>query len=203
MSTIKNKQNFILDLDQTIISGETREELASLRNSIGQKELNAKIKKYDYSDMEEYYKIFERPHLQEFLDYLFENFNVSVWTAASKDYALFIIQNIIIKNKSTERKLDWIFYSYHCTKSNEKYNEDKDLNMLWDVYKLPGYSKSNTVILDDNIYVYNTQPKNCIRIKQFKFKNKKSYTDTVLIDMIPMLDELKKSKNVRIIVGRQ
>ena len=38
-----------------------------------------------------HYKVFERPGLQEFLDYLFANFNVSVWTAASKSYALFII----------------------------------------------------------------------------------------------------------------
>ena len=38
------------------------------------------------------YIICERPHLSDFMDWLFKNFNVSVWTAASKDYALFIIK---------------------------------------------------------------------------------------------------------------
>ena len=30
--------------------------------------------------------IFERPYCQEFLDWLFQNFHVSIFTAASKDY---------------------------------------------------------------------------------------------------------------------
>jgi TFIIF-interacting CTD phosphatase-like protein len=81
----KKKLNFILDLDQTIISGEPVEEYSIEKNK-------KKASKFRFETMENYYIIFERPGLQQFLTFLFKNFNVSIWTAASKDYALFIIK---------------------------------------------------------------------------------------------------------------
>ena len=95
--------NIILDLDQTIISAEADEDYDFNKN-------NKKVKLFKYYDMDSYYIIFERPGLQPFLDFLFSNFNVSIWTAASKDYALFIINKIILQNKK-KRKIDWIFFS--------------------------------------------------------------------------------------------
>ena len=71
----------------------------------------------------------ERPHLQEFLDYLFENYNVSIWTAASKDYALYIINYVILKEP--ERKLNFVFFSHHCDIAKKlKKKSPKDLEML-------------------------------------------------------------------------
>jgi hypothetical protein len=66
-------------------------------------ELKAKMSKFKWEQMYDddnipLYKIFERPHLQKFLNWLFENFTVSVWTAASKTYALFIIEKFILAN---------------------------------------------------------------------------------------------------------
>jgi TFIIF-interacting CTD phosphatase-like protein len=107
----KTKLNIILDLDQTIISAESAEEYDKAKNK-------TKEKKFIFHNMDNYYTIFERPGLQIFLDYLFKNFNVSIWTAASKDYALFIIDNIILQNKK-ERQLDWVFFSYHCDLSRK------------------------------------------------------------------------------------
>jgi GDP-L-fucose synthase len=43
------------------------------------------------------YRIFERPSLQYFLDYLFLNYDVSIFTAADKEYASFIYENIMIE----------------------------------------------------------------------------------------------------------
>ena len=97
-----NKPFLFLDLDQTIISAEASEDFNFVKH-------HKKIKKFHYENMEGYYLIFSRPNLQEFLDYIFKNFNVSVWTAASKDYALFIIDKIILKDLP-ERKLDYIFF---------------------------------------------------------------------------------------------
>ena len=48
-------------------------------------------------DFDYYYVVFERPYLQSFLDYIFDKFNVYVWTAASKDYALYIIGLCVIR----------------------------------------------------------------------------------------------------------
>ena len=103
--------NILLDLDQTLIAALSPDELDEKKHS-------KKMQKFKYYNMDGEYTIFERPYLQEFLDYLFDkknNFNVSVWTAASKDYALFIIGNIILKKDKPERKLDFIFFSYHCS----------------------------------------------------------------------------------------
>mgnify|MGYP001011479894 CR=1 FL=1 len=66
MSRTKLKKNVILDLDQTIISGESYEEL----DRFSEGELSNKMKHFRHSHMKGYYRIFERPGLQDFLDYL-------------------------------------------------------------------------------------------------------------------------------------
>ena len=180
----RNVKNIILDLDQTLISGECTDDYDI-------SEYKKKMKKFEYGDMEGFYIIFERPGLQEFLDFLFENFNVSVWTAASKDYALFIIDNMLLKNKP-ERKLDYIFFSYHCDISEELKGGSKNLEMLSDVYNLPGYTKDNTVIIDDNSEVIDTQPDHVIVALPFYFLDENSENDDFLEKIAkPKLLELK------------
>jgi len=165
------RKKFILDLDETIISAEATEEYDF-------EKYKNKSSKFRYKPMEGYYIIFERPHLQEFLDFIFENFDVSVWTAATKDYALFIINKIILIKPN--RKLDYIFFSYHCNISKKLKKGTKDLSMLWDVYKINGYNEKNTFILDDYDEVYKTQNSNCIIAEQFKFVNENSEKDVFL-----------------------
>lgn len=169
------KLHFILDLDQTLISAEPTENYDFNKN-------RAKAKKFVFHDMDGYYIVFERPGLQNFLTYLFDNYTVSIWTAASKDYALFVIEKIILAGNSN-RKLDYIFFSYHCDVSEGVLGGTKNLNMLWDVYKLKDYDKNNTVILDDYDEVYKTQPKNCIIAKPFEFTQDESWNDKFLEEL--------------------
>jgi TFIIF-interacting CTD phosphatase-like protein len=180
----KNKPFLILDLDQTVISAEASEEL----------DLNKyqeKSKLFRSDNMDGFYHIYSRPHLQEFLDYAFKNFNVTIWTAASKDYALFIIEKIII-NKNPDRKLDFIFFSYHCDISKKMKKYSKELCTLWDINKLPGYSIKNTDIIDDyKGDVHKCQPNNCIIATPFEFTKEGSEHDTFLKDIIPQLDQMK------------
>lgn len=183
----RKKLNFILDLDETLISAEATEDY-------DQKKYDKKAKKFKFHTMEDYYIVFERPHLQEFLDFLFSNFNVSIWTAASKDYALFIIEQIILKNHP-ERKIDYIFFSYHCNASKKVKNGTKDLSILWDIYKIDGFNKNNTVIFDDYNEVYKTQTNNCIIAKPFKFLNDNSENDVFLKDLIPKIKQNIIDKN--------
>ena len=179
-----SKKNIILDLDQTLISAEASEELDF-------KKFKEKSAKFRSDDMDGYYMVYSRPYLQEFLDYAFKNFNVTIWTAASKDYALFIIEKIIINN-APERKLDFIFFSYHCDLSKKKKKYSKELCMLWDIHKLPGYSEKNTVIIDDyKADVHKCQPNNCIIAPPFEFPKEDSEHDTFLKDIIPELNKMK------------
>lgn len=180
-----NKPSILLDLDQTLISAEASDE-------INFSKYKHKKDKFRVDDMDGYYMVYSRPHLQEFLDYLFKNFNVTVWTAASKDYALFIVDKIILNNQP-ERKLDFIFFSYHCdlSKKNKKYS--KELCMLWDIHKIPGYSYKDTVILDDyKADVHKCQPNNCIIAHPFEFTKEGSENDKFLLDLIPELEKMKK-----------
>lgn len=182
----KQNRNILLDLDQTLISAEACDEFdfKKFKNKVGAFEKDDSV-----YDMDGYYKVFCRPHLQKFLDFLFKNFNVSIWTAASKDYALYIIKEIILKNHP-ERNLDFIFFSYHCDLSKRHKKGSKDLSILWDMYNIKGYGKDNTVIFDDYMEdVHKIQPQHCIIAKPFEFTEKDSENDKFLLDLIPILEE--------------
>jgi len=172
------RANFLLDLDQTLISAEAEDEYDEAK-------YHGKAKKLLRHNMKKYYHVFERPGLQNFLTYVFDHFNVSVCTAASKDYALFVIDKIILAGNAN-RRLDYILFSYHCRLSNKVKKTSKDLSMLWDFYMLKGYNATNTVILDDyKDDVYDPQKKNCILAKEFKFTEEGSEND----DFLPRLTE--------------
>ena len=184
MTFDKNKPAIILDLDNTLICSEEIDDKKFLTK------YESKFDKFKSSKFEEY-KIFHRPHLQEFLDYIFKHYNVSIWTAASKDYALFIINKILLQNKP-ERNIDVILFRYHCELSEEHKGTSKKLQMLWNQFKFKDYNRNNTVILDDLDEVYECQTKNCIPAKAFEFKKKNSENDVFLKNLIPKLKKLKK-----------
>jgi TFIIF-interacting CTD phosphatase-like protein len=179
-----DKLHVILDLDQTLISAEATEEYDFEKNK-------DKAKRYKYHTMDDYYIVFERPGLQEFLDYLFENFDVSVWTAATKDYALFIIKHIILKKK--ERRLINVFFSYHCNIAEKKMNGTKDLSTLTELFNLGEYPLDKTYIIDDYDEVYKTQPDNCLIAEPFYFTDKKSHEDDYLSKARSVLEKIKNA----------
>lgn len=185
---MKKSHTLVLDLDQTIISGEKLEEYE-------EGDWIQKESKFAHATMPGYFIIFERPHLQEFLDFIFENFNVIVWTAASKDYALFIIEHIILKG-NPRRKLEWIFFYYHCTHSEEQQHGLKNLKLLWENFKLPGINPETTFIVDDNEEVYALQPSRTIHIPPFEFTQEGSEEDVVLLSVINHLKGILKQSSV-------
>lgn len=182
---MSDKKTVVLDLDQTIISAEADEEFDF-------KKYKKKAKKFKYHDMDSYYIVFERPGLQKFLDYLFDNFRVVVWTAASKDYALFIVKNILIAGKKN-RQVDWIFFSYHCDISKKLKGGSKDLRMLWDEYHLHGVEADKTLIVDDYDEVHDTQPGNCVIAFPFEFTEDGSEKDDYLKRLQVELEKFKDS----------
>ena len=160
-----SKPNIVWDLDNTLISAVPTEEFPFWDSDV-QKRIRALGKPYD---MDGYYVIYERPGLQKFLDWVFAHFNVSIWTAATKDYCTFICKEILVQRKK-KRKICWTFFSYHRKMSSKRYGgkSPKDLRMLWDVYRLPGFGPRNTVIVDDHPDVYKAQPDNCVHCPEFE-----------------------------------
>ena len=185
---IDNKLRIILDLDETIISANEKDRFNFKKNS-------DKMEKFSYHDMDGYYIVFERPGLQPFLDYLFANYIVSVWTAATKDYAIFVVKNIIKPSK--ERPLDFLLFSNHCDYCKDKRQGGmKDLDLLWEDFNMQGYSKENSLIIDDYIKVYKTNNKkknNCYKIKPFIYKEKKSDEDNELENVKKYIEEMKSN----------
>ena len=186
-----NKVHFVLDLDQTLISAENLE---------SKKEVKGKFDNYNMSDE---YMVYERPHLQPFLDYIFKNCIVTVWTAANKNYATSVIKNVLLKNKA-DRKLDFIFFRYHGKISEHFTKHTKDLEMFWDKFEMKGYTNKNTLILDDNEEVYETQKKNCILAPEFNALKTESKDDkflkTLLVKVKSMVEEVGKGKDIRPII---
>lgn len=168
-------------------------------DAIYDKTISAREKKVFIMDND--YIIFVRPGLQDFLDFLFRNFQVSVWTAASRDYAIFIIQFILLLmdedekyiETSNQRKLNYIFFYYHCSISQDKDGGYKNLKFICSQDETCSIDKM--FILDDNIDVYKTQPKNTIIALPFN-EPYKTEIDTFLSSKArPALEEKLKSLN--------
>ena len=132
-----------------------------------------------------YYIIFERPHVQEFLDYLFSHHNVAVWTAASRDYAYFVIKAALLDGHP-ERELDFVLHGDHTKMSRKLTGKPKALSLLWG--RLPGYEKSNTVLIDDNNEVFRRQKRNVIPVPAFIAQDKGSEKDNYLTLLRDTLD---------------
>lgn len=179
-----NSINIVLDLDNTLISSLSKDEETDV--------LKPRMKQFRWENMEGVYKVFERPGLQEFLDFLFDNFSVSIWTAASKSYALFIIDKFILNNMSN-RKLACILYSHHCKKSKKLTKKQKSLKILQSHFTMLNYDMNKTYIIDDHPEVYQCQPQNCIHIKPFNFSDRQSFKDDELLKVVkPKLEKLLK-----------
>jgi len=150
------KLNVILDLDNTLINTVDFDPTLPYYSKL-----------YDKNAL-----ICARPNLFEFLEWLFENCNVSVFTYADKDYALFIIENFILRDKRGEklnRKLDFIFYRYHVTMGIKEFGGGlKDLRLIWDTFNMYGFDCSNTIIIDDSPDVKMTNPYNALLIYPFE-----------------------------------
>lgn len=182
------KYNIFLDLDNTLISAVPTTEFP-----FDDKSAQKKAKLLGYEDMDDYYLVFFRPHLQNFLDFVFKHFNVCIWSAASKDYVLWIVKNIILKDHP-EREIDYIFFSYHCNWSKSKKKNIKNLQMLWDDFGLSEkFNGNNTFIIDDLSDVVRDQPCNSIQIDEFEFTNKGSENDKELLRIKKRLKKLLKS----------
>ncbi len=181
MSISQSKiRNIILDLDSTVIN--------SLRPWEKQPKGFVSYEMKDDDQIE--FVVYERPHLQEFLDFLFSNYRVAVWTAASKDYAIFIIENILLQKKP-ERKLEFFLFDYHGDFCEDCGRSPKDLQLVYDTFS--GFTKNNTIIVDDYEEVYMPQMCNAYPIPPFIVNLPQASKDIELIKLMRRLSEVSIS----------
>ena len=167
-----NRKLVILDLDNTCICAIETE---NIKDVVYPDSFKSK-------DLEDIYRIYERPGLQSFLDDLFKYYDVAVWTAAGLTYALFVIDNFILSKKG--RNLKFILWDEHCVYSSKRHPNKltKDLSLLY-----PFYNKENMVLIDDNDNV--VQQEGVIHSDYFDITNKKSKHDKFLYKTMNLIHE--------------
>lgn len=186
------RMNIILDLDSSMISSMKVKDYNRLKPHE-----KKSLSNLPAHNMEDYYYIFERPCLQEFLDYIFTHFNVSVWSAASKDYVLFIVNNILLKKRGVpqpQRRFKYVFYAYHCGLSYIQHNNPKKLDLLWATFGLYDFRPDNTILVDDLPDVRKTQLCNVFPIADFDVSHKNSEQDRALCDLLKRIKQATPGK---------
>lgn len=109
------------------------------------------------------FHVHPRPHLECFLDWLFENFTVSLWTAGSGVYADWIAENIVGTRKG--KKLEHVLNARDVQESINMYGTPKSLRYLNNID--PRMGPENTLLIDDTSNNFEKQEKNGILIRPF------------------------------------
>ena len=150
----KLKRKLVLDLDQTLLCtvdyDTVDRELRRTGTSLNLQYIDSMFNHITYI----------RPYLFNFLDYVFANFDVSIFTASLHDYA----HNIVSK----------LFTNYHLDKVLTQ-QDFLDCLIFTRKFKyidyiskrIPGYTRENTTIIDDNSQVIESNIGNVIPIKPF------------------------------------
>ena len=151
-------RNFIYD-DKMILSEEDRESATVLGSHYGWK----------------------RPHLEYFLDYVFDKFEVAVWSSANPKN-VDLLCNFIFG----DRELLFVWNQEHCEKivPHPNPNESKplfrkDLVRVWNTFR--AFDETNTLIFDDCPYKMTDNPAmNVIFPKPWSYLKQNSDQDMYL-----------------------
>lgn len=149
-----------------------------------------------------------RPYLKYFLQYAFDKFKtVSIWTAASKDWADTIYNNILKPNMPNNKDFTFIWDRKKCTQKSHKraimegdfYAHPIIVKELKKVWKHFGFmNKDNTLILDDTPNTYTDNYGNVIPISTY-IDNE---NDDHLLKLTTYLDSLLPIESIRTIEKR-
>jgi len=184
--------NVILDIDETFVYFINKKYRAHSWDKLSESEKA----KYQYNEVGGHVLIL-RPHLQEFLDFLFANCSVSLWTWSDAEYADMIATTLITALKPDSR-VRFVLSEEDAARSAELHGHSKDLNMLWYSEVKPCFAECNTVLIDDlpNNTIHPSNRKNSITVRPFApFGEKKDRTerymdmsnDTTLLEVIEIL----------------
>jgi hypothetical protein len=170
--------NLILDIDGTLIQSlETKVENTKLR----------------YTPILRF-NTYHRPHLEEFLEFVFENFNVSIWTCGTSGYMELII-NDIIKKIIKEPKINLSLSAIDCEYSQENYGKHSFKNLRY-VFDLDHeFNVKNTILIDDDVTNINENKYNCFGIKPFLANSKNAENDVSLLNIMNRLKDVLKNKD--------
>jgi len=211
-----DKLNIILDLDECCIHSILYSDIKHI-NQNNFKKYKKKLKqldiivdvfkyKFDNKKRTEYSMTFRRPHLKQFITYLFKQYNVSVWSLGYYTYVDAVCN--LIFTKSQKKQLKYIIGASYIDASeigvydiqNKKHlynfettNGCKDLNYLFENKPYSNlFHKENTILIDnDKSHLRFNKNKNMINVKDWYFNDT---NDNILLNIL----EYFKSKKVNV-----
>ena len=195
----KKKKTILLDLDETLYH------LESVKHATEFGFINGEygISSFEFSIKGKKSKVIAilRPFIWPFFEFLFENFNVGIWTNSVTQLAKCAVHTLftkkelnkficVISRKELSLKNSSVSYTYYdyLNKKQFKINKDRTLVKSLDIFfSIPFYgkylNKTNTILIDDSDLNYSVNlGKNVIHVSRFRFINTCD-------------DELKKIKN--------
>ncbi len=189
------KLNVILDIDETFVYFIADKYRSYSWDILPEKE------KAKYTTLEANKGIYiVRPHIEEFMDFLFKNCTVSIWTWSDANYARFVADTFVLAGHP-ERKMRLLLSEAHAEESGEIHGNSKDLNWIWYDQDESCFAECNTVLIDDlpSNSVHTSNSKNSITIAPFAlFGEVKDRSDpyldvskdTSLLDVIALLKKV-------------
>lgn len=144
--------------------------------------------KEDYRLRSKY--IYKRPHLNEFLDYLFslKDVQVGIWTSCVKDNATAIV-DVLFK----DRPLAFVWSREKCDPvPGPGYKTIKDLEKVWKLHP-DLWGPHNTVIIEDSPDKIALQPHNLFLISEYLAHAPNSKDDAELLRVINHLNSMRSS----------
>lgn len=139
----------------------------------------------DYDFKIPYYYIKKRNHLDEFLDYVLNNFDVGIWSANSKPYVHAIVEGLGIKDK-----VKFIHTEEDCIITMNR-GLTRYIKYIGNVEKY-GYDMKDVIMVDDNPNGFPNFKDNVIFIPPFKGK-----TDDDLLRVQEVISKAATLKDVR------
>jgi len=129
--------------------------------------------------------VHKRPHVDYFLEVISKWYDLVVFTASMEIYGTAVADKL----DNGRGILKWRFYRQHCTQEYGSYT--KNLSAV-------SQDLSSIFILDNSPSAYKLFPDNAIPIKSW-FHDPK---DTALLNLLPVLDALRFTSDVRTILSR-
>jgi hypothetical protein len=148
-----------------------------------------------------------RPFLSQFLEYLFDNFSVMVWSSAKPENVNSLVDNALdpkLRPKVVDvwTRDDFNLSIHHYNANVQVY---KDLTKVWDADKIQSkmpsfglgsqFGQHNTILIDDSALKASAQPHNLLEIPEFSATPEQMMSD-ILKEVAGYLEIVRMQDNV-------
>lgn len=176
------KKTLVLDLDETLIHSQHD---GVIRQTVKPGTPPDFVLKVTIDRHPVRFFVLKRPHVDFFLNVVSEWYELVVFTASMEIYGAAVADKLDNHRGILKRR----YYRQHCTLECGSYT--KDLSAICG-------DLSSVFILDNSPGAYRAYPDNAMPIKSW-FSDP---TDTALLNLLPVLDALRFTSDVRTVLGR-